>query len=61
MTVVLLCMAALAVVIVIALFASKGDKGGKDEDPDLTREEKRSAAVTTAAIAGVAQKDKREH
>lgn len=61
MTVVLLSMAGLAAVVLIAVFASRFDKGARDDDPDLRPDEKRSVAATTAALGAVAQKDRQEH
>lgn len=61
MTVVILSMVAMLVVVIVAVFASKGDKGSSAEDPDLSPAEKRSAAATTAAMAGIGQKQKRDH
>ena len=59
MTVIILSMVALAVVVIIALIASKGDKP-VDEDPDLRSDEKKSVAATTAALSGISVKRRRE-
>ena len=59
MTVIILSMVALAVVVIIALIASKGDKP-VDEDPDLRPDEKKSVAATTAALSGIGVKRRRE-
>ncbi|MBX7249276.1 MAG: hypothetical protein K1X35_09575 [Caulobacteraceae bacterium] len=61
MMVIILSMAALAVVTVIAAFASRWDKKQPPEDPDLRagNEERRAAVLSTAAIAGM--KNKKPH
>jgi len=58
MTVVILSMAAMALVVIIAVFAGRSDKksGHADEDPDLRPEEKRATVATTAALAGAKHK-----
>lgn len=64
MTVVILSMAALLVVAVIAMFASrwKDTAPPEEEDPDRfqTSAERRSVIATTSALAGMRAKRERE-
>jgi len=63
MTVVILSMAALLVVGVIAMFASRWEKKApSEEDPDLPAgAERRSVAATTAALAAMRHKHEKNH
>ena len=61
MTVVILSMAAMAIVVLISLFASKWDRKQPPEEPDLSPDEKRATAATTATLAAVHDRGKRKH
>jgi hypothetical protein len=61
MMVIILSLAALAVVTVIAAFASRWDKKQPPEEPDLRTSDdgRRAAVLSTAAMAGI--KNKKPH